>query len=188
MGQDAMTSSFWILSFKPVFSLSSFTLTKKLFSSASLSAIRVVSSSYLRFVDNSPGNLDSSLWFIHVPNISGYYVVLFLKHHTLLLPPDTSATHLCIAWTLLVPWFSHFILSGNISNCPLLFPGSILDTFQPEGLILQCYIFLPFHIVHGVLKARILELFAIPSSSRPGFVRVLYNYLPIFNDPVWLGS
>ena len=39
----------WMLSFKPAFSLSSFTFIKKLFSSSSLSAIRVVSSAYLRF-------------------------------------------------------------------------------------------------------------------------------------------
>ena len=36
-----------MLSFKPAFSLSSFTFIKKLFSSSSLSAIRVVSSAYL---------------------------------------------------------------------------------------------------------------------------------------------
>ena len=41
--------SFWMLSFKPTFSLSSFTFIKSLFSS-SLSAIRVVSSSYLRLL------------------------------------------------------------------------------------------------------------------------------------------
>src|SRR5574337_1014839 len=37
-----------MLSFKPTFSLSSFTFIKKFFSSSSLSAIRVVSSAYLR--------------------------------------------------------------------------------------------------------------------------------------------
>ena len=36
--------------FKPAFSLSSFTFSKKLFSSSSLSAIRVVSSAYLRLL------------------------------------------------------------------------------------------------------------------------------------------
>ena len=41
---------FWLLSFKPVFSLSSFTLIKKLVSSSSLSVIRVVSSAYLRLL------------------------------------------------------------------------------------------------------------------------------------------
>ena len=39
---------FWMLSFKPTFSLSSFTFIKRLLSSSSLSAIRVVSSAYLR--------------------------------------------------------------------------------------------------------------------------------------------
>ena len=46
MGPDAMTLVFWMLSFKPTFSLSSFTFIKRLLSS-SLSAIRVVSSAYL---------------------------------------------------------------------------------------------------------------------------------------------
>ena len=46
MGPNAMILVFWLLSFKPAFSLSSFTFIKKFFSS-SLSAIRVVSSMYL---------------------------------------------------------------------------------------------------------------------------------------------
>ena len=50
MGPDAMIFVFWILSFKPTFSLSSFTFTKRLYSSSSLSAIRVVSSAYLRLL------------------------------------------------------------------------------------------------------------------------------------------
>ena len=49
MGLDAMILVFWMLSFKPMFSLSSFTFIKRLFSS-SLSAIRVVSSAYLRLL------------------------------------------------------------------------------------------------------------------------------------------
>ena len=48
MGVDAMILVFWMLSFKPVFSLFSFTFIKRLFSSSSLSAKRVVSSAYLR--------------------------------------------------------------------------------------------------------------------------------------------
>ena len=39
MGLDAMIFVFWMLSFKPVFSLSSFTFIKRLFGSSSLSAI-----------------------------------------------------------------------------------------------------------------------------------------------------
>ena len=48
MGPDAMILVFWILSFKPTFSLSSFTFLKRLFSSSSFSPIRMVSSAYLR--------------------------------------------------------------------------------------------------------------------------------------------
>ena len=44
MGSDVMSLVFWMLSFKPTFSLSSFSFIKVLFSSSSLSAIRVVSS------------------------------------------------------------------------------------------------------------------------------------------------
>ena len=47
MGPDAMILVFWMLRFKPTFSLSSFTFIKRFFSSL-LSAIRVVSSAYLR--------------------------------------------------------------------------------------------------------------------------------------------
>ena len=50
MGPDAMILVFWMLSFKPTFSLSSFTFIKRFFSSSSLSTMRVVSSAYLRLL------------------------------------------------------------------------------------------------------------------------------------------
>ena len=50
MGPDTTILVFWMLSFKPTFSLSSFTFIKKLFSSSSLSAIRVMSSAYVRLL------------------------------------------------------------------------------------------------------------------------------------------
>ena len=56
MGPDAMIFVFWMLSFKPTFSLSTFTFIKRHFSSSSLSAIRVVSSAYLR------SNYDLESW------------------------------------------------------------------------------------------------------------------------------
>ena len=61
MGPDAMILVFWMLSFKPTFSLYSFTFIKTLFGSSSLSAIRVVSSAYLRLLIFLPTNLDSIL-------------------------------------------------------------------------------------------------------------------------------
>ena len=50
MGPDAVILIFWMLSFKPTFSLSSFTFIKRLFSSSSLCPIRLVSSAYLRLL------------------------------------------------------------------------------------------------------------------------------------------
>ena len=51
-----------------------------------------------------------------------------------------------------------------------------MDTFQPGELFFWCHIFLPFYTVHGVLNARMLEWFAIPSFSEPCFVQ---------NSPPW---
>ena len=50
MGPDAMILVFWMLSFKPTFSLFSFTFIKRLFSSSLLSVVSVVSSAYLRLI------------------------------------------------------------------------------------------------------------------------------------------
>ena len=57
---DWMPSSqfFWMLNFKPAFSLSSFTFIKQLFSFSLLSAIRVVSSAYLKLLIFLP-----TFWF-----------------------------------------------------------------------------------------------------------------------------
>ena len=50
MGPGAIILLFWMCSFKPAFSLTFFTFIKRLFRSASLSAIRVASSAYLRLL------------------------------------------------------------------------------------------------------------------------------------------
>ena len=50
MELDAMILSFWMLSFKPAFSLSSYTFIKKIFSSSLLSFITMVSSGYHRLI------------------------------------------------------------------------------------------------------------------------------------------
>ena len=50
MGPDAMIFVFWMLSFKPTFSLYSFTFIKKLFSPSSISVLRMVSSTYLKLL------------------------------------------------------------------------------------------------------------------------------------------
>ena len=60
MGLDAMILVFWMLSFKTTFSLYSFTFITRLFSFYLLSAIRVVSSTYLRLLIFLPAILISA--------------------------------------------------------------------------------------------------------------------------------
>ena len=72
MGQDAMSLVFWMLSFKPTFSLSSFTFIKRLFSSSSLSAIRVVSSAYLRLLIFLPA--------IYIPSCASSSPAFLMMH------------------------------------------------------------------------------------------------------------
>ena len=60
MGQDGMTFVFWMLSFKPAFSLSSFTFIKRHFSSSLLSAKRLVLSVYLKLLIFLPAILISA--------------------------------------------------------------------------------------------------------------------------------
>ena len=61
--------------------------------------------------------------------------------------------------------------------------GTPTDLGAGAPLKCQCHIFSPFHTVYGVLKARILEWFAIPFSSGPHFVRSLWHH-----DPSTLGG
>ena len=80
-------------------------------------------------------------------------------------------------------WFSLFIPSGAIS---LFFSSSILDTYQPGGFIFQCPNSLPFHTVHGVLKARMLKWFVNSFSSGLCFVRTLHHNLSdLGGRPCW---
>ena len=96
---------------------------------------------------------------IHGPNIPGSYAILLFTASDL--ASITSHVH---SWVLFLIWLHPFILSGVISS---LISSSILGNYRPGELIFQCPIFLPFHTVHGVLKARILKWFAIPLSSGP---------------------
>ena len=72
MGPDAVILVFCILNFKPTFSFSSITFIKRLFSASSLSAIRMVSSAYLRLLIFLPAVLipgcdssTSAFWVVY---------------------------------------------------------------------------------------------------------------------------
>ena len=98
-----------------------------------------------------------------------------LQHLILLPSPVTSIAGHCFRFCSV-----SFIPSGPIS---LLFSSSILGTYQPGKFNSQCHIFLPFHTVHGVLKARTLKWFAIPISSAPHSVRPLHHDPPVLGCP-----
>ena len=95
---------------------------------------------------------------------------------------------------LFLLWFHLFILSEVIS--PLI-SSSILGTYWSgecpspgqclDSILFQCPIILPFHTVHGVLKAKILKWFAIPFSSGPHSVRPLHLDPPVLGGPTQHG-
>ena len=81
IGLNAMILVFLMLSFKLAFSLSSFTFIKRLFSSSSLSALKVVSSAYLRLLIFLPAvliparDLISCFAVINALSIDRYYYI-----------------------------------------------------------------------------------------------------------------
>ena len=114
------------------------------------------------------------------PQKGGSYTILLFTASDF-----TSITSHIHNWVLFLLWLHLFILSAVIS--PLI-SSSLLGTYQPGEFIFQYPIFLPFHIVHGVLKARILKQFAIPSSSGPHFVRPLHHDPSVLGGPTQHGS
>ena len=97
------------------------------------------------------------LALMHGPNIPGSYAILLFTALDL-----TSITSHIHSWVLFLVWLHLFTLSGVVSP---LFSSSILGTYPPGEFLFHCLIFLPFHTVCGVPKARGLEWFAIPFLS-----------------------
>ena len=104
MGPDAMILGFRLLHFKPAFSLSSFIFIKKLFSALSLSAIRVVSSAYLR------------LWIfflpIFIPSCASFSPAFCIMHFAYKLNKQGENIQ---------PWHTPFpIWNQSVFPCPVL--------------------------------------------------------------------
>ena len=138
-----------------------------------------------------------------------------LKHQTLLLSPVTSTTGYCFCFGSIPSFFLELFLhwspgaywkwseSEVAQLCPTLWdpmdyslPGSsvhgIFRTIaywaptNPGSSPFSILSFLPFHNVHGVLKARKLKWFAIPFSSGPHSVRPLHHDPPVLGGPTRL--
>ena len=97
---DTMILVFWMLSFKPTFSFSSFTFFKRLFSSSLLSAIWVLSPSYLR------------LLAILIPACASFSLVFYMIY---------SAYKLNKQGDNIQPWCTLFpIWNQSVVPCPVL--------------------------------------------------------------------
>ena len=95
---------FWMLSFKPTFSVFSFTFIKRLFSSSSLPAKRLVSSAYLRLLIFLPAVL--------IPACASSYLAFRMMY---------SAYNLNKQGDNIQPWCTPFLISNqSVVPCPVL--------------------------------------------------------------------
>ena len=93
-----------------------------------------------------------------------------LQHRTLLLSPVTSTTGYCFCFGSIPSFFLELFLHWSPVD---------MGTYWPRESLFQYPIILPFHAVHGALKARILKWFAIPFSSGLHSVRPLHHDLSL---------
>ena len=127
-----------------------------------------------------PSLLPSLAWPLPICLNSWTWHSRFLCNIALTASDLASITSHIHSWVLFLLWLHLFILSGVIS--PLI-SSSILGTYWPAEFLFWYPIILPFHTVHGVLKARILKWFAIPFSSGLHFVRTLQHNPSILGGP-----
>ena len=102
------------------------------------------------------------------------------QYQTLLLSPVTSTTVCCFCFGSIFSFFLELYLYWS--------PVAYWVPTDLGEFIFQCHIFLPFHTVHGSLKARILKWFTILISIGPHFVRTLHHDPSILGGPTWYGS
>ena len=110
-------------------------------------------------------------------NIPGSYAILFFTATDF-----TSITSHIHSWVFFSFGLCLFILSGFISP---LFSSSILGTYWPGEFIFQHHIFLPFHTIHGVLKARIPNWFALSVPSPVDHILVFMTQIFTLLKDLW---
>ena len=103
MGPDAMILVFWMLSFKPTFSLSFFTLIKRLFSSSLVSAITVVLPVNMRLLIFLPAIL--------IPSFASSSLAIHMVY---------SAYKLNKQGDNIQPWHTPFLIWNQSVPCPVL--------------------------------------------------------------------
>ena len=175
MGPDAMILVFWMLNFKPTFSLS-FTFVKRLFSSSSLFAIRVVSSAYLMLLIFLPGIL------IPACASSGPAFLMMYSAYKLNKQGDNTQVHsyseiqLGLCWQ----WGTFLDLYLNSTHWKSLLP-------VPHGFWISCStILFPFHYSLKVIKIYTWKFFCHWLLS--SFINLLHNHEDLRSFWNWSGS
>ena len=128
-----------MLSFKPAFSVSSFTFIKRLFSSSLLSAIRMVLSAYLRLLIILPAIL--------IPACASSSLVFYMMYSVYKLNNQGGN----IALTCSFPYLEPVCWSMSSSNCSFL---TCIQIFQEAGqLVWYSHLlknFPQFAVIHTV--------------------------------------
>ena len=144
MGADAMILVFWMLSFKPTFSLPSFTFIKRLFSSSLPSAIRVASSAYLRLLIFLPAIL-----ILVCASSSPAFLMMY------------SAYKLNNQGDNIQPWCTPFpIWSQSVVPCPVLTVASWPAYRFLKRQVRWSGILITFRIFHSLLWSTQLKALA----------------------------
>ena len=158
MRPDAMILVFWLLSFQPTFSVSSFTSIKRLFSSSSLSAIRMVSSVYLRLLIFLPAILIPACTSSRLAFCMMYSAYTLNKQGDNIQPwptPFSIWNQSVVPWPVLTVafWLAHRILRRQVSGL-----GSHLLKNFPQFVVI--------HTVHVSLVSNFQGLIQMSSPSR----------------------
>ena len=166
MGPDVMILVLWILSFKPTFSLSSFTFIKRLFSSSSLSAIRGVPSAYLRLLIFLPAIL--------IPACASSNPAFLMMY---------SAYKLNKQGDNIQPWRTPFpILNPSVVPCPVLTVASWPAYRFLKRQVRWSGIPISFRIFHNLLWSTV-KGFGIVNKAE---IDVLLELSCFFSDPARL--
>ena len=172
---------FWMLSFKPAFSLSSFTFIKRLLNSTSLSTIRVMSSAYLRL-------------FIFLPEI----LIPACASSSLAFCMMYSAQKLNKQGYNIQPWCIPFLIwSQSVIPCPVLTVASWSAyrflrrqvRFSGIPISLRIFQFFVIHTVEGfsrVNKAEIDVFLELSCSFDASMDIAIWSLILLpFLNPAW---
>ena len=127
VGLDAMILVFWMLSFKPAYSLSFFTFIKRLLSPSLLYDIKMVSSAYLRLLIFSPAIL--------IPAAESSSSAFHMMHSVYNLNKQSDKY---TAWTYSFPNFEPVCYSMSSSNYCFL---SCIQVSQEVGIPISLRLF-----------------------------------------------